>query len=234
MTRTVLVIGLLILIGVGLAIWYSTSTRQTATRKIHKEQPVAQRVEEIQWIPIQILKGTTLEDISRYTKISIKEILKRNPGLHSKIIPEGTIIFLPRVKEIFKLPSIMAVKASMVQSLGDDVVAIVHYHPRPGDTIPKIIRKFRTTADLLEAVNPASSLATLIEKGKVIYIPIRSRKVLKLPEKVFRYKIKAGDTLWGLMKRFHVSLSQLEGLNPDYDFKHLRAGTYINIPRHTH
>ena len=45
-----------------------------------------------------------------------------------------------------------------------------------------------------------------------------------------RYKVKKGDTMWGIAQKLGVSLAALKAANPKVDPMTMRVGTILVIP----
>jgi len=47
-----------------------------------------------------------------------------------------------------------------------------------------------------------------------------------------KYKVKKGDTMWGIAQEFGVSLAALKAANPGVDPQRMPIGTILIIPEH--
>lgn len=101
------------------------------------------------------------------------------------------------------------------------------YTIRTGDSYFSLARRFNTTVEALIATNPGVS-PTNLQIGQVICIPVPPAPG-PCPGG-FLYEIKAGDTLFGLGRRFGITVDAIRDANPGLDPEHLRIGQRICIP----
>ncbi|WP_461829997.1 LysM peptidoglycan-binding domain-containing protein [Aquifex sp.] len=147
-----------------------------------------------------VKKGDSLWEIVKKYKLSIAEIYKLNPKLkRTKYIRPGMKLCISRKKR----------KSRRVYS--SDYIL---YKVRKGDTLIKIAKKFRVSVSEIKRANNLKS--SRLYAGQVIKIPIpkeivKERRKTRVKYKI--YRVKRGDTLIGIAKKFNVSVSELKRVN---------------------
>ena len=95
------------------------------------------------------------------------------------------------------------------------------YTVRWGDSLGKIARRHRTTVTALRVANGLRS--TRINAGTTLRIPASGRRG-STP-----YRVRWGDTLGGIARRYHTKISTLMRLNK-LRSRRIQAGTVLRIP----
>lgn len=102
--------------------------------------------------------------------------------------------------------------------------SIVKHAVLAGETVVSIAQKYKVTPNDLYQLNP--DLVNGIKESQIILIPVSTvSKTVQLPKKevaqevkkkeeVIYYTVQAGETKFGLAKRFAVSIAELEYQNP--------------------
>ncbi|WP_343208937.1 GH25 family lysozyme [Anaerolentibacter hominis] len=82
---------------------------------------------------------------------------------------------------------------------------VVYYVVKSGDTLSRIAAKYHTTVAKIAKENHLSN-PNLIYPGTILKIPVK---------KVRRryYRVKSGDTIWGIARKLGVSEARLTGIN---------------------
>ena len=102
------------------------------------------------------------------------------------------------------------------------------YAVRSGDTLWGIARSFGVSLSALHRTNPGLS-AKQLSVGQRIRLPGQA-STRRIASRRANYQVKSGDTLWGIARRFDLSLSSLvqaNGLNKNTP---LQVGTQLYIP----
>lgn len=110
-----------------------------------------------------------------------------------------------------------------------------YYEVRHGDTVYGLAKKLGISRDEIVRFNP--SAADGLREGSTLYFPVKKfadkggapATPTQGDETLFRYKVKRGETLFGLSHRFGVSPERLVELNPSSN-DGIKAGEYLLIP----
>jgi LysM repeat protein len=69
-----------------------------------------------------------------------------------------------------------------------------------------------------------------VESPEPTVVPSKAPAASATPVVGQRYKVKKGDTMWGIAQKLGVSLAALKAANPKVDPKTMRVGTILVIP----
>lgn len=161
------------------------------------------------YINHKIEKGETLNQICDKYDVSAQEVLNLNPDAVSGI-KEGAYLIIPRLAAGKKTES-QVNKANTHEVLDKE-------------TLYGISKKYNTTVDELVRVNP--ELKNGLKSGQVIVIPNKNSTSIEKPKEVVKTEtdnktqpefhfVKAGETKYGLAKKYGLTIQELEKLNPE-------------------
>ena len=109
------------------------------------------------------------------------------------------------------------------------------YRVRRGDTLGRIAKRFGTTVGTLVAMNNMDQ-AHLIKPGQVLRVPATRTAASPTvdepaqPQKPQRYRVRRGDTLGRIAKRFGTTVGTLVAMN-NVDQPHLiKPGQVLRVP----
>lgn len=148
----------------------------------------------------RVKKGDSLWEIAKKYKLSIAEIYRLNPKLkRTKYIRPGMKLCISKKKR----------KSRRAYSSN-----YILYKVRKGDTLIKIAKRFRVSVSEIKRANNLKS--SKLYAGQVIKIPIpkeivKERQKTRVKYKI--YRVKKGDTLLGIAKKFNVSVRELKRVN---------------------
>lgn len=175
-------------------------------------------------ITYKVRSGDSLISIANKYKISVTT-LKNFNGLKNNIIKIG---------QSLKIPSQGNVQSS---NLNYSNVGSVVYTVRKGDTLLNIAIKYGVSVNALKQSNNLKS--SLLSIGQKLRIPLNqkitakstsnfksSKKVVIRPATRV-YRVKQGDTLWSISKKYGVSIDTLKRLNNVSGRAGIKAGQTI-------
>ncbi|MEE8199808.1 MAG: LysM peptidoglycan-binding domain-containing protein [Candidatus Acidoferrales bacterium] len=99
----------------------------------------------------------------------------------------------------------------------------IRYRVRRGDTLSTIAARYQTNARTLARANGLSVRST-IYPGQVLLIPPSHARA------PLHHRVRRGETLWDLSRRYNVSINDLRQANPFLRQRQLRAGDTLTIP----
>lgn len=168
-----------------------------------------------------VKSGDSLWKIAKKYKISLKELYKLNPYLKKKkFIKPGQKICISKLKK----------RKNRVQR------KFIVYKVKKGDSLIKIAKKFGVKVSDIKKMNRLKS--SRIYVGQTLKIPIVSKGEKQIAKSELRkskgksfiiYRVKRGDTLIKIAKRFKVSLKDLRRINNLKSDK-LHVGQKLKIP----
>ncbi len=164
----------------------------------------------------RIIKGDTLSSISRKNNIRLIDLQKANPNL-------GTL----KIGQSIEIPSKIIFNEDTRDMDHKHISADFHpgptqliYHIRPGETLNRISQKFGIPKAHIVYWNHLKASKKLETGQKVI---------LWINKKPLKHKIKPGDTIIAIAKKYRVQPKEIKRLNNMRD-NLIKAGQYIEIP----
>ena len=174
---------------------------------------------------ISIDSPTDLSIIAKASEASLEEIKELNPDLKRNMTPPGEknyAIHIPFGKEELFHKNFNAIPK-------EERLKTEKYRVRKGENIITISRKFGMPVDTLCELNSFSKNKALKEgdniliasflispKKKIEYASLEKDNSLKKnrdEESELIYRVKKGDTLWDISKRFNISVEQIKKWN---------------------
>jgi membrane-bound lytic murein transglycosylase D len=168
---------------------------------------------------------------ARLAEIPVEDFIALNPGFSRPFIrsTEGTRIVLPSEKvAIFHANLALRDPASLV--------SWEIYHPQKGETLAKIADKFELSIAELKRVNGIDMRSSRVPQTLVVPTEAEAAAVsAKLPimyappigEVRHVHRVKSGDTLSGIAKRYRVRVPDLKRWNPGVGLLRINQKIYI-------
>lgn len=186
-----------------------------------KEQPAeASELGHREMIAHKVKKGETLYSISKKYGISETEIVRINP--QAAELKAGSILYFPAPNE--------EVKDNIALEAGGKYFEHII---ESGETLWSTARKYGVSEKQLVAMNPI--LQSGFPAGAVIKIPLNEASTVSVkpenPDAFQKHEVKKGETLYGLSRRYEVSIPELKKYNPVLDVRNLVEGEIILIPK---
>lgn len=160
----------------------------------------------IQW-------GDTLSQIAAEYNTTVAELASINNISNPNLIYAGQILYLP-TKETNSEITNEDSNSSSNQNI---------YIVKSGDTLSQIAQNFGTTVQAIAYENNISNV-NLIYVGQRLLIPTNHYDLGHT-----LYRIKWGDTLWSISRRYGVSIAQLVKINRIQNPNLIYAGSTIRI-----
>ena len=143
--------------------------------------------ENERYTTITIRYGDTLSELAIEYNTTVERLVELNNIANPNLIYAGDTLIVPTSDPSSNITQIY----------------VVQY----GDTLSKIAREYGTTVATLASINNIQNV-NLIYVGQIIKIPSSSYDMSHR-----LYVVKRGDTLWGISRRFGVSIARIVMLN---------------------
>jgi peptidoglycan lytic transglycosylase D len=168
---------------------------------------------------------------ARLAEMPVEDFIALNPGFSRPFIrsAEGTRIVLPSEK-------VAIFHANLAQRDPASLVSWETYHPQKGESLAKIADKFGLSVAELRRVNGIDMRSSRVPQTLVVPTEADAAAVsAKLPimyappigEVRHVHRVKSGDTMSGIAKRYHVRVSDLKRWNPGVGLLRINQKIYI-------
>ncbi len=166
---------------------------------------------------VTISKQIRLKDLANVSKIPYDILKNLNPELRYGIIPPGGYkLKVPVEKGAMVLANIKKIRISSPPQR-----ASVYHRVRKGESLSSIANRYRTSVKAIARINHINR-CNYIVAGKILKIPGKgnsgvnaktSRHYASSHKKILKYKVKKGDSLWKIAKKYNTSTRKLRQLN---------------------
>lgn len=189
---------------------------------------------------VKINKMMKLKDIAEKIEVSEDQLNLLNPELRHKITPDREYVLKLPENSVEKFNLVAAdipqtEKPRLISSRSN----YIKHRVRKGETVNSIARKYGVSASRIISYNKLGKRKLV--PGRRITIPVageRSYADSKSSQKKSkaevassgRYKVKKGETLFMISRRFSVPVDQLKELN-NLKTGQINAGQVLKIPR---
>jgi len=177
----------------------------------------------------KVKKGDTLGALSRKYKVRVNDIIALNNIRNPRAISIGTNLVLPLKKGYSS--------SRPIKELQDDYIRTRRqvYTVRSGDSLWSISRKFGVSQHQLRVWNRLG-WSNIIRPGQRLVVSSRAAKksaprtvAATGPVKEITYKVRSGDTLWGIGRRYSVGTGQIREWNNLSENHVLRPGDRLTL-----
>ncbi len=176
--------------------------------------------DDIPFEKVEVKAPVSLRFICDVLNIPYEELKKLNPHLKYGITPPDLNRYHIYVPKGYKT----VVEAILEKAPLQKYKVLKEYEVKKGDSLLKIAKKFNTTVEYLKKINNMKSNVLIADSFIKVpsYIkayPFYTDRVLDLSEDIVYtskgiiYKVKKGDTLGSIAKKFRVSVKQLKRWN---------------------
>jgi membrane-bound lytic murein transglycosylase D len=180
---------------------------------------------------IEINRQVHLKDIAKTIDMAYSDLKELNPELRYNILPPEPypLKVVPGKKELL-LSKIDTISLSTPPQL-----AYVWHKVRSGETLSTIARRYRTSVRSIMNVNGLHR-SHYIVAGKKLKIPRRGYTTMTASSAgtskdtpTFRYRVRSGDSLWILAKRYGTTTKTIQTLN-HLSSTRLYIGQKLDLP----
>ena len=181
----------------------------------------------IRYETVSIEKQVYLKDVAEAIGIEKDVLLNLNPELRYKLLPEESYALkIPPGKK-----DTLLAKLEHIPEFTQTAPGIVYHRVRPGETLSTIASRYHTSVSQIAFYNNIRR-ANYIVAGKILKIP-QSSKIgagsAEAKPKIITYKVRRGDSLWTLAKRYSTTTKKIQELN-QLKSVNLRIGQVLKIP----
>lgn len=180
--------------------------------QIKVEKPLA----PVPFKTCEIKKQVRLKDIAKEIGVDTKVLKDLNPELRYALLPsEPYLLKIPADKE-----SVFLAKLDTIKTTYSPPPMYVYHRVRRGDTLSVIAQKYKSSVRAISRANNIGRNHRIIA-GKVLKIPSRnSADPAALaatrplaPGKTVRYKVRQGDNLWNIARKFGTTTKHIKSTN---------------------
>jgi len=177
----------------------------------------------------KVEKGESLKDVAEKFDVNYSDLLRVNPGISKK----------PKKKTIVKIPGNNLVKIKhpvdlrsgfRSHSFGEVIKekdSILLHKVSPKETLYSLSKQYKVSMSTLIKENPFLAVEGL-NIGQELQIPVKKRSLLDVVEKT--HVVAPQETMFGISKKYNVSIVALEKANADILVEGLKLGSVLKIP----
>ena len=178
---------------------------------------------------VQLSKSCPLDYLLKTTKINESVLRTHNPQFRpyiwekSRIFPAKSYLRIPKGQKSFFLASLK--KSPSIATLGETVIAAdgsTHYKIQHGDNLGSIANTFGISIPQLQRNNGIRN-TNLIYPGQLIIVKVASKRPTQ-------YRVRWGDTLAKISRKFSISLRLLQDTNAIDNPHKILLGQILLIP----
>jgi membrane-bound lytic murein transglycosylase D len=168
------------------------------------------------WMPYveySVVSGDTLSHLALKFNSKVS-VIKRANQLSSNRLKIGQTLFIPREDQLNIYPS-------------KSRYTIVQYRIKPGDTLSEIAKTYATSVQELRRQNNLAN--NLIRAGDIIDVRTMARASGKADLRKMSYKVRQGDSLYLIAKRFSLSVADITKWNSLNPKRYLQPGQLLTL-----
>ena len=179
--------------------------------------------EPLEYEQVDVPGGVSLATVARAVGVDADVIEELNPHLMRGITPPGETwpvrVPLGQGEEF-------AANFERIQAETPDPI---EYVIRRGETLTHIARRFGVSVDALQSANGGLN-PRRIQAGQKIRVPVEGGVVAQAEEPRMQvHRVRRGDTLWGIARRYDVSVSELRSWNSLSSRSSIRPGQNLRV-----
>ena len=182
--------------------------------------------EPVEFETVSIEKQVHLKDVAKALAIGRETLVDLNPELRYKILPDEPYeLKIPPGKH-----ELLLAKIEDIPEYTEAAPAIAYHRVRRGETLSTIAQRYRTSVRQIALYNNINR-HNYIVAGNILKIPHAgaSAPASTSSESPITYKVRRGDSLWTLAKRYNTTTKKIQSLN-NMESVNLYIGQTLKIP----
>jgi len=164
------------------------------------------------YIKYTIQRGDTLSEIAQRYNTTVNELVRLNNIQNPNMIYANETLLIPT-------------KNNSISTGSDDKNNTIYIVQR-GDTLYSIAKRFNTTVQNIVNNNGISN-PNLIYPGQRLII---AKSTANIQTKYMSYRIKRGDTLWGIANKYNTTVKEIAYINGIRNVNRIYINQVIRIP----
>lgn len=185
---------------------------------VNKPEQISNSVnKENEIISHRVQQGETKFGLSKRYGVSIEELERQNPQI-VRMLQEGHLLTIKGGRD-------SRPKAIQTENLNINFDYIT-YEVQPGETLYGLSKRYGTTVNTLIDVN---NIQGILRSGQILKIPTKQKTKTSEISQGNVHIVVAGETKYGLSKRYGVTIEELERLNP-HILRMLQTGHEVVLP----
>lgn len=164
------------------------------------------------YIRYTIQRGDTLSEIAQRYNTTVNELVRLNNIQNPNMIYANETLLIPT-------------KNNSISTGSDDKNNTIYIVQR-GDTLYSIAKRFNTTVQNIVNNNGISN-PNLIYPGQRLII---AKSTANIQTKYMSYRIKRGDTLWGIANKYNTTVKEIAYINGIRNVNRIYINQVIRIP----
>jgi membrane-bound lytic murein transglycosylase D len=182
-----------------------------------KNFEILQPIRKVQFRTHSVKKGESLQRIARLYRVDLEPMLEINRLNKASRLPSGMELLIPIPKTQDLKPIVTAQKKFNGKNQNSKPEEII-YTIKRGDTLWSIANEMRVNIGALSRWNNLHPEKKLIPGDKLKIKMVSAPHPSDVPKKgregkEIIYVVKAGDTLWGISKRYNITVSEIKTRN---------------------
>ncbi|MBS3809355.1 MAG: LysM peptidoglycan-binding domain-containing protein [Desulfobacterales bacterium] len=182
----------------------------------------------IEYEVVEMDKQASLKSIAAAIGVKEETLAELNPELRYKALPEDSYsLKVPAQKK-----ETLLAKLDDIEQSYQSPYNIAYHRVRRGETLSEIAERYDTTIKKIVWYNNLYS-QNYIVAGQRLKIPQAGTYAMRnspsSAPKIIKYRVKRGDSLWVLAKRYNTTTKKIQKLN-NLDSVNLHIGQTLKIP----